>query len=71
MELSRVGAGSPGPKALEMLDLSGPDLDFVSLAHGMGVPATKPSDAAALMDDLRAALAEPGPHLIDVEIQRS
>jgi hypothetical protein len=36
----------------------------------MGVPATRPADAGALVDDLRAALAEPGPHLIDVEVHR-
>jgi len=36
----------------------------------MGVPATKSADAVELVDDLRAALAEPGLHLIDVEIQR-
>jgi acetolactate synthase-1/2/3 large subunit len=37
----------------------------------MGVPATRPTDAGELVRDLRAALAEPGPHLIDVELQRS
>jgi acetolactate synthase-1/2/3 large subunit len=68
MELSRVGAGSPGPKALEMLDLSGPDLDFVSLAHGMGVPATRATTAEELTTMLEQAIAEPGPHLIDAVI---
>jgi thiamine pyrophosphate-dependent acetolactate synthase large subunit-like protein len=32
LELNRVGAESPGPKALDMLDLSRPDLDFAALA---------------------------------------
>jgi len=36
----------------------------------VGVPATRPADDGALVYDLRAALAEPGPHLIDVEIHR-
>jgi acetolactate synthase-1/2/3 large subunit len=70
LELSRVGVAQTGPRAKALLDLSKPPIDFVALARGMGVPATRPSDAAAFVDDLRAALAEPGPHLIDVEIHR-
>jgi acetolactate synthase-1/2/3 large subunit len=70
LELSRVGVAQTGPRAKGLLDLSRPQLDFVALARGMGVPATRPADAGALVDDLRAALAEPGPHLIDVEVHR-
>ena len=70
LELSRVGVEEPGPRAKGMLDLSQPPIDFAALARGMGVPATKPADAAELVDDLRAALADPGPHLIEVEIHR-
>ena len=70
LELSRVGVEEPGPRAKAMLDLSEPPIDFAALAGGMGVPATKPADAAELVDDLRTALGEPGPHLIEVEIQR-
>jgi acetolactate synthase-1/2/3 large subunit len=65
LELSRVGVEAPGPKALSMLDLSGPDLDFVHLAQGMGVPATRPATAEDLTADLERALREPGPHLIE------
>jgi acetolactate synthase-1/2/3 large subunit len=65
LELSRVGVEAPGPKALSMLDLTGPDLDFVQLARGMGVPATRPADSEALTEDLERALAEPGPHVIE------
>ena len=39
IELARTGAGAGGPKARDLLDLSRPDLDFVRLAEGMGVPA--------------------------------
>jgi acetolactate synthase-1/2/3 large subunit len=70
LELSRVGIEEAGPRAKGMLDLSEPPIDFATLARGMGVPATKPADAAELVDDLRAALSEPGPHLIDVELHR-
>src|SRR4030095_14191487 len=48
LELSRVGAESPGPKALDMLDLSRPDLDFASLARGMGVDGVRAETAEEL-----------------------
>ena len=48
-----------------MLDLAGPSLDFVPLAHGMGVPAAAATTAEELAEQLRDGLAEPGPHLIE------
>ncbi|MGY1633813.1 acetolactate synthase large subunit [Geodermatophilus sp. SYSU D01186] len=64
-ELSRVGAQGDGERAAQLLHLGGPGLDFVALATGMGVPATRATTAEELADQLRTALAEPGPHLID------
>ncbi|WP_068185243.1 acetolactate synthase large subunit [Mycobacterium sp. UM_CSW] len=69
IELGRVGAGSsPGPKALDLLDLSRPTMDFVKIAEGMGVPARRVTTAEEFADALRVALAEPGPHLIDAVV---
>jgi acetolactate synthase-1/2/3 large subunit len=68
-ELERVGAASDGKRAGQLLDLGGPDLDFVALATGMGVPATRATTAEELADQLRRALAEPGPHLIDAVLR--
>jgi acetolactate synthase-1/2/3 large subunit len=62
--LSRVGAGAGGPRAQSLLDLSNPDLDFVALARGMGVPAVRPETAEDLTDAIERALAEPGPHVV-------
>ena len=70
LELSRVGA-EPGPKALDMLDLSRPDLDFVAMATGMGVPATRATTAEELGDQLGRALAEPGPALVEAVLPAS
>ena len=47
-----------------------PSLDFVALATGMGVPATRATTAEELADQLRTALAEPGPHLIDAVLRK-
>ena len=65
MELLRVGVAETGGKAAELLDLSRPNIDFVALATGMGVPATRATTCEELAEQLRAAFVEPGPHLID------
>ena len=70
MELARVGA-EPGPKALEMLDISRPDLDFVALSKGMGVPATRATTAEEFVTQLEAALSTPGPNLVEAVIPSS
>jgi acetolactate synthase I/II/III large subunit len=68
MELARVGATASGERALEMLDISPPEIDFVALARGFGVPATRPESAEGFATDLQRAFAEPGPHLIEAVI---
>jgi acetolactate synthase-1/2/3 large subunit len=65
MELNRVGAEPPGPRAKEMLDLHHPDVDFVALASGLGVPATRATTAGEFVEQLQRSLATPGPALID------
>jgi acetolactate synthase-1/2/3 large subunit len=65
VEFMRVGAHNPGPKAMSMLELTRPDLDFVALARGMGVPAVRAADAAAFNAALGESLATPGPFLIE------
>ncbi len=67
MELNRVGAEA-GPKAREMLDLHHPDLDFVALAHGMGLPATRATTAEEFNDQLARALATPGPSVVEAVV---
>lgn len=65
MELNRVGAESVGPKAKSLLDLSHPDIDFVSIAQGLGVPATRAATADEFSDQFARALATPGPTVIE------
>jgi acetolactate synthase-1/2/3 large subunit len=65
MELDRVGAEPGGAKAKEMLDLHDPGLDFVALATGMGVPATRATTSEELVDQLRSAFATKGPTVIE------
>jgi acetolactate synthase I/II/III large subunit len=68
MELDRVGVEAPGPKAKSLLDLSHPDIDFVALATGLGVPATRSTTADELVDQLGRAMHEPGPAVIEAMV---
>lgn len=65
MELQRVGAAAGGQKAKDMLDLTRPDLDFVALATGMGVPATRAATGEEFVEQLSSALAADGPAVIE------
>ena len=70
LEFARTGArgGQPGPKAAQMLQIGNPDMDFVDIARGMGVEAVRASTAEELNEALAAALAAPGPRLIDAVV---
>jgi len=68
LELMRVGASAAGPKAQSLLELSKPSIDFVAIAEGFGVPATRATTAEELATHFSAAIAEPGPHLIDAVV---
>ena len=68
-ELERVGAGEVGPAAKALFDLSQPEIDFTSVATGLGVPATRARSTAELAEQFSAALAAPGPHLIEAMLQ--
>ena len=66
-ELAGVGA-NPGRKALDMLSLDDPAVDWVALARGYGVEATRVETLAGLIDAMRAALPRRGPFLIEVAL---
>ncbi|HEV7286935.1 MAG TPA: acetolactate synthase large subunit, partial [Kaistia sp.] len=65
-ELANVGAGNPGRKAMDMLEIGRPDLDWVSMARSMGVEAGRASTAEELAHQFQAGLRSEGPYLIEV-----
>lgn len=65
MELERVGVGSAGPLAKDMLDLGRPAIDFVHLATGLGLHAARAESAEEFTDELARALATPGPSMVE------
>jgi acetolactate synthase-1/2/3 large subunit len=66
IELARVGALNPGPKALSMLDLHNPELDWVKLANGMGVEASRATNIRDFESQYESAIRHKGPRLIEV-----
>ena len=65
-QLADVGAANPGPRAIDMLTLDRPTLQFTDLAKGMGVPAGKATNLEELTKQLTYAMSQKGPYLIDV-----
>ena len=65
-QLADVGAANPGPRAIDMLTLDRPTLQFTDLAKGMGVAAGKATNLEELTKQLTYAMSQKGPYLIDV-----
>jgi acetolactate synthase-1/2/3 large subunit len=67
-EFARICAHEPARQAEAQLSLGNPDIDFVSLGTGLGVASRRVDTAAELSRALDEAIAESGPHLIEVVI---
>ncbi|MBU6269972.1 MAG: acetolactate synthase large subunit [Betaproteobacteria bacterium] len=67
-EFLGVGAGEPGPRASQMLSLDSPALDWLSLARGMGVSATRADTLGDFAQQFARSVATPGPTLIELVI---
>ena len=68
IELARVGAMNAGPKALSMLDLHNPELDWVQLANGMGVEASRAETIEDFAAQFADAIGTKGPRLIEARL---
>src|SRR5215210_2070780 len=65
-ELANVGSGEAGRRALDMMELDRPVLDWPGLARGMGVEAGRARTREELDRQLAAGLRSEGPYLIDL-----
>jgi acetolactate synthase-1/2/3 large subunit len=70
IEMRRTGGGSIGPQADALMDLHRPELDWVLLAKGMGVEASRAETTEDFRKELAAAMGRPGPRLIEVVIEQ-
>lgn len=64
-EIERVGAKVDEALAGSLLDIDRPEIDWVSLAKGLGVEAVRVTTAEAFDDVLAASLRQRGPRLIE------
>jgi acetolactate synthase-1/2/3 large subunit len=67
-EWQHLGPGASDPHTNTLLDLTDPDIDFVGLARGFGVPGSRATTAEELAKQFNQAITEPGPHLIEALI---
>jgi len=67
-EFSYLGVGDPGRRALDMFEIGCPDLDWVRLAKGMGVPARRVDSLEGFVGALREGFESQGPSLIEVPL---
>jgi len=66
IEMQRVGVENPSDKAKSLLDLSNPTIDWVNIANGMGMPASRAETVAEFDSAIAEAMAHRGPRLIEV-----
>ncbi len=69
IEMQRTGAGTVGPRADKMIDLSRPVPDWIKLAEGFGVQAARAATADEFIREFGAAMREPGPRLIEAVLE--
>ena len=67
-EFSGLGVGAPGPRAADLFDIGRPTLEWVQLAKGMGVPATRVTSLDTFAKSLREGFEGEGPTLIEVPL---
>jgi acetolactate synthase-1/2/3 large subunit len=66
-ELAALG-GNPGPRALDMLDIGRPDIDWVALSKSLGVPACRVTSLDEFAGSLGRGFMGKGPNLIEIPL---
>ncbi len=64
VEYSRLGITKTGEIAASLFDIGNPDIDWVKMSAGFGVPGAKADTADELVTLLQRGYREPGPFLI-------
>jgi acetolactate synthase-1/2/3 large subunit len=67
-EFANMGAGAPGPRALSMIDIDRPRINWLAMARSMGVPARAVDTAEAFHQAMVDSTRESGPSLIEVRL---
>ncbi|MDR5759182.1 acetolactate synthase large subunit [Caballeronia sp. LZ035] len=67
-EYANMGAGAPGERALSMIDIDKPRIDWLAMAKSMGVPAVAVETAEGFYKALTDSTHADGPCLIEVRL---
>ncbi len=67
-EYANMGAGTPNQRALDMIDIDRPSIDWPAMAKSMGVPSVSVDTAEAFHQAMVDSTREPGPKLIEVRL---
>jgi acetolactate synthase-1/2/3 large subunit len=67
-EYANMGAGTPGPQAMAMIDIGNPRIDWLAMAKSMGVSSQPVETAEDFTRALADAVRQPGPNLIEVRL---
>jgi acetolactate synthase-1/2/3 large subunit len=67
-EYANMGAGVPGERALAMIDIDRPRIDWLAMAASMGVPGKAVESAEDFSRAMIASVDTPGPRLIEVRL---
>ncbi|MBT6247097.1 MAG: acetolactate synthase large subunit [Gammaproteobacteria bacterium] len=67
-EYKRLGVNEIGDRAGSLFSLSGPEIDFVSLAGSMGVPGCRADSCESFSAALSRSLEQSGPFLIEAMV---
>jgi acetolactate synthase I/II/III large subunit len=67
-EFGGLGVGDSGRCASDLFNIGRPDLDWVLLAQGMGVPASRVASSDEFGKRLREGFEGEGPLLIEVRV---
>jgi len=65
VEMKKLCDKEDGPKSSSMMELDNPNLDWVQLSQGMGVPAVSVDTAEAFNEALKRGIEQSGPCLIE------
>jgi benzoylformate decarboxylase len=69
LDIYRQRFAAPSNRAYPHMDLTAPELDFVALAQGMGMAATRVERADELRGALARAFQSGKPHLLEVRLE--
>lgn len=65
-EYANMGVGSPGPRALSMMEIDKPVIDWVAMGKSMGCHTARVEDAEGFFKAMQDSFKTPGPSVIEV-----